>query len=47
MGCGDAYPVFPGKRHEDRALTDPAGQALDAVRGVRADIRTRVEIGTG
>ncbi|MEU2662970.1 arsenate reductase ArsC [Micromonospora sp. NPDC007220] len=42
MGCGDACPVFPGKRYEDWKLTDPAGQPLDIVRQVRDDIRTRV-----
>jgi arsenate reductase (thioredoxin) len=43
MGCGDTCPYFPGKRYEDWALTDPAGQPLDVVRGVRDDIRARVE----
>ncbi|MEU4788297.1 arsenate reductase ArsC [Micromonospora tulbaghiae] len=43
MGCGDACPVFPGKRYEDWHLTDPAGQSLDVVRGVRDEIRARVE----
>ena len=43
MGCGDACPVFPGKRYEDWELTDPAGQPLEVVRGVRDDIRGRVE----
>ncbi|MFY1596560.1 arsenate reductase ArsC [Micromonospora sp. WMMD737] len=42
MGCGDACPVFPGKRYEDWKLSDPAGQPLDIVRQVRDDIRTRV-----
>ncbi|HEX5598110.1 MAG TPA: arsenate reductase ArsC [Micromonosporaceae bacterium] len=42
MGCGDACPVFPGKRYEDWKLTDPAGQPLDVVRQVRDDIKTRV-----
>ncbi|MEV0327051.1 arsenate reductase ArsC [Micromonospora echinospora] len=42
MGCGDACPVFPGRRYEDWKLTDPAGQPLDVVRQVRDDIRTRV-----
>ncbi|MFZ6993391.1 arsenate reductase ArsC [Curtobacterium sp. RRHDQ66] len=42
MGCGDACPVFPGKRYEDWALTDPAGLPLDAVRPIRDDIRDRV-----
>ena len=42
MGCGDACPVFPGKRYEDWALDDPAGQGIDAVRRIRDDIRGRV-----
>lgn len=44
MGCGDSCPVFPGKRYEDWTLDDPAGQGLDAVRSIRDEIRTRVEI---
>ncbi|CAN5121426.1 arsenate reductase ArsC [soil metagenome] len=43
MGCGDACPIFPGKRYEDWQLDDPAGQGLDAVRPIRDDIRSRVE----
>lgn len=43
MGCGDACPVFPGKRYEDWKLDDPAGKGVDAVRPIRDDIRTRVE----
>jgi arsenate reductase (thioredoxin) len=43
MGCGDACPVFPGKRYEDWDLTDPAGLPIDAVRPIRDDIRARVE----
>jgi arsenate reductase len=43
MGCGDACPVFPGKRYEDWELDDPAGKDLGAVRGIRDEIRTRVE----
>ena len=43
MGCGDTCPVFPGKRHEDWQLTDPAGQPVDVVRAVRDDIRARIE----
>ncbi|WP_239332384.1 arsenate reductase ArsC [Frankia sp. CiP3] len=43
MGCGDACPVFPGKRYEDWQLDDPAGQSLDAVRTIRDAIRARVE----
>ncbi|GAA0919842.1 hypothetical protein GCM10009557_90710 [Virgisporangium ochraceum] len=43
MGCGDACPVFPGKRYLDWDLDDPAGQGIDAVRRIRDDIRGRVE----
>ncbi|GAB2686496.1 arsenate reductase ArsC [Thalassiella azotivora] len=43
MGCGDACPIFPGKRYEDWALDDPAGQGIDAVRPIRDEIRRRVE----
>lgn len=43
MGCGDACPVFPGKRYEDWELDDPAGKGLDEVRVIRDDIRGRVE----
>ncbi len=43
MGCGDACPIFPGKRYEDWALDDPAGQGIEAVRTIRDDIRARVE----
>ena len=43
MGCGDACPIFPGKRYEDWDLTDPAGQPLEVVREVRDEIRTHVE----
>jgi arsenate reductase len=43
MGCGDACPIFPGKRYEDWVLEDPAGQQLEMVRGVRDDIKGRVE----
>jgi protein-tyrosine-phosphatase len=42
MGCGDACPVFPGKRYEDWTLDDPAGQDLDTVRRIRDEIRGRV-----
>lgn len=42
MGCGDACPVFPGKRYEDWTLDDPAGQGIDAVRAIRDEIRRRV-----
>ncbi len=43
MGCGDACPLYPGKRYEDWELEDPAGLGVDAVRPVRDEIRTRVE----
>jgi len=42
MGCGDACPVFPGKRYLDWELTDPAGRDLTVVRSVRDDIDRRV-----
>ena len=42
MGCGDACPIFPGKRYENWDLTDPAGQGLDAVRPIRDQIANRV-----
>jgi len=42
MGCGDACPVFPGKRYEDWKLDDPAGQGIDAVRPIRDEIERRV-----
>ncbi len=43
MGCGDVCPYYPGQRHEDWELDDPAGQDLDTVRAIRDEIRTRVE----
>jgi arsenate reductase (thioredoxin) len=43
MGCGDACPVYPGKRYEDWVLDDPEGLDLDAVRLIRDEIRGRVE----
>lgn len=43
MGCGDACPVFPGKRYEDWTLDDPAGLGVDSVRPIRDEIRGRVE----
>jgi arsenate reductase len=42
MGCGDACPVFPGKRYEDWVLEDPAGQGIESVRAIRDQIRDRV-----
>ena len=43
MGCGDACPVFPGKRYEDWELTDPSGLDLVEVRPIRDEILRRVE----
>lgn len=43
MGCGDACPIFPGKRYEDWELDDPAGQDIDAVRPIRDEIHRRIE----
>ena len=43
MGCGDACPVFPGKRYEDWQLDDPSGQDVDTVRRIRDEIDRRVE----
>ncbi len=43
MGCGDACPLYPGKRYLDWEVEDPAGQGLEAVRRIRDDIRGRVE----
>jgi protein-tyrosine-phosphatase len=42
MGCGDACPIYPGKRYEDWVLDDPAEQSLEAVRVIRDEIDTRV-----
>jgi arsenate reductase (thioredoxin) len=42
MGCGDACPVFPGKRYEEWELADPAGLAVSDVRPIRDDIERRV-----
>jgi arsenate reductase len=42
MGCGDACPLFPGKRYEDWELEDPAGQDVEAVRPIRDEIERRV-----
>ena len=43
MGCGDACPIYPGKRYEDWALDDPAGQDLATVRRIRDEIDGRVQ----
>ena len=42
MGCGDACPIFPGKRYEDWELQDPAGLGVESVRPIRDDIEARV-----
>ena len=42
MGCGDACPVFPGKRYEEWVLQDPAGLGVDSVRPIRDDRTPRV-----
>jgi protein-tyrosine-phosphatase len=43
MGCGDACPIFPGKRYEDWDLPDPSGQSIDVARGIRDEVRSRVD----
>ena len=42
MGCGDACPIFPGKRYLDWALEDPAGKGVASVRPIRDEIETRI-----
>ena len=42
MGCGDACPIFPGKRYLDWEVPDPSGQGIDVVRAIRDDIDRRV-----
>jgi len=42
MGCGDACPIYPGKRYEDWELEDPAGRGLEEVRIIRNEIERRV-----
>ena len=42
MGCGDACPIFTGKRYEDWDVADPAGQPIEVVRDIRDDIQSRV-----
>ena len=44
MGCGDACPVFPGRRYEEWVLDDPAGQTVEAVRPIRDEIERRVRV---
>jgi protein-tyrosine-phosphatase len=43
MGCGDACPIYPGKRYEDWELEDPAGKDLETVRGIRDEISGRID----
>jgi arsenate reductase (thioredoxin) len=43
MGCGDACPIYPGKRYEDWTVDDPADQDLETVRAIREDIDARVQ----
>lgn len=43
MGCGDACPIFPGKRYEDWVLEDPAGLTVEQIRPIREDIKSRVK----
>jgi protein-tyrosine-phosphatase len=43
MGCGDACPIYPGKRYEDWELDDPAGQDVETVRRIRDEIDARVQ----
>ncbi len=43
MGCGDACPIYPGKRYEDWELEDPAGKDLATVRQIRDEIEARVQ----
>jgi arsenate reductase (thioredoxin) len=42
MGCGDACPIYPGKRYEDWEVEDPAGKDVETVRGIRDEIDGRV-----
>ncbi len=44
MGCGDACPIYPGKKYEDWVLDDPAGQDLETVRRIRDELDTRVHL---
>jgi arsenate reductase (thioredoxin) len=47
MGCGDACPIYPGKRYEDWVLDDPAGQDLATVRRIRDELDSKVEVLVG
>jgi protein-tyrosine-phosphatase len=44
MGCGDACPVYPGKRYEEWGVSDPTGQDLETVRAIRDEIGVRVKV---
>jgi protein-tyrosine-phosphatase len=43
MGCGDACPIYPGKRYEDWEFEDPAGKTVDQVRPIRDEIDRRIQ----
>jgi protein-tyrosine-phosphatase len=43
MGCGDACPIYPGKRYEDWEVEDPAGKGVEEVRRIRDDLDARVK----
>jgi protein-tyrosine-phosphatase len=43
MGCGDACPIFPGKRYLDWSLEDPAGKGVESVRPIRDEIKKLIE----
>jgi hypothetical protein len=43
MGCGDACPIYPGKRYEEWEVGDPAARDLETVRGIRDEIDSRVQ----
>jgi arsenate reductase len=43
MGCGDACPVYPGRRYLDWPVEDPVGRSMDELRAIRNDIQSRVE----
>ena len=44
MGCGDACPIYPGKRYEDWTLVDPAGKDIEQVRPIRDEIERRIQV---
>lgn len=44
MGCGDACPIYPGKRYEDWTLEDPAGKEIEEVRPIRDEIERRIRL---